>query len=604
MKKSKAVKTMGLMALLLLVSAILLYSFLIYPRIHYYEPVTVGLRAQDKDITDITYVCGITPFNRSIPFYLKKQGEHKVQFLDYSFVKEIRVALPDTLLDKEFELTVIIGKTVLIITKNNFFSHFKSSETKAGNQTSYMLIEPAYQKNYFKVLFSILLWPLVREFLNSYMLSIIMSLTLIVFGLYNRKVVFNTFNNTLFYTGLLFKLLILCCINVFIWLIYSEVVLWKNNGLRFFTGYNAVLFYLLLFSMLFILIKTILHFLRIRLKTKQKIYLSMLTFFVCVSISEFVLRVFMFNANYYEQNFGYYGPSLYDNTYAHPLYVYNPDTEISYRNKEFTHYRVTNNEGLCDKDFVVAKNDSLRRILVLGDSYTEGIGVAEDKTWVKQLEKKLNAAGQKYEVLNAGISGSDPFFELYLLKNKLLTYKPDMVLLALNPTDVDDIVIRGGVERFKSGNEVVYNDAPLWEPFYACSYILRAVLHQGLGYEKNLMQRHSYEQSKKNALQLLTDLSLQFDELSLKENFSYYWVFHPDFYSVQKGSYEMLGSIIDEMKRKPMNYIDVLPEFLKEKKNDETLNDLFWPVDKHYTEKGQELMSEAVFNVFKNESNK
>jgi len=312
----------------------------------------------------------------------------------------------------------------------------------------------------------------------------------------------------------------------------------------------------------------------------------------------------MYNANYYEQNFGYYGPSLYDNTHARALYVYDKDAEISFKKKEFSHYRKTNHLGLCDRDYAQHKSDTVFRIIVFGDSFTEGVGVTADKTWVKLLEGKLNAEGLKYEVFNAGISGSDPFFGFYLLKNELISYKPDMVLLAVNPSDINDIIVRGGFERFGTNNSVVYNKPPWWEILYAHSYVLRTVLHQGLGYDNNLMSKNDHDINQKKALKDLLKVSVWYKKLAEHKNFKFYTVIHPDFTSVFKGMYNGLGDYGNELKKLQINYIDILPVFLKDLQKKETMNSLFWPVDKHYTEKGQELMADEVFNAIKKELNK
>src|SRR5438067_12745891 len=45
------------------------------------------------------------------------------------------------------------------------------------------------------------------------------------------------------------------------------------------------------------------------------------------------------------------------------------------------------------------------RIVVLGDSLTAGLGLNEMQAYPALLQEKLNAAGDKWEVVNAGVSG-------------------------------------------------------------------------------------------------------------------------------------------------------------------------------------------------------
>jgi len=45
------------------------------------------------------------------------------------------------------------------------------------------------------------------------------------------------------------------------------------------------------------------------------------------------------------------------------------------------------------------------RIVVLGDSLTAGLGLAPEQAYPALLQRRLDAAGLKYEVVNAGVSG-------------------------------------------------------------------------------------------------------------------------------------------------------------------------------------------------------
>ncbi len=81
-----------------------------------------------------------------------------------------------------------------------------------------------------------------------------------------------------------------------------------------------------------------------------------------------------------------------------------------------------------------ATTEAPKRIVVIGDSLTEGFGVAKDKAWPALLESKLNADGKSYEVVNAGISGSTSASAVSRV-NWQLKQKPDFILLALGAND-------------------------------------------------------------------------------------------------------------------------------------------------------------------------
>ena len=75
-----------------------------------------------------------------------------------------------------------------------------------------------------------------------------------------------------------------------------------------------------------------------------------------------------------------------------------------------------------------------RKLLVLGDSLTEGYGVARDASFPALLEKKIVAGGKSWTVINAGISGSTTASATSRLKWQF-KQKPDLIILALGAND-------------------------------------------------------------------------------------------------------------------------------------------------------------------------
>jgi lysophospholipase L1-like esterase len=84
-------------------------------------------------------------------------------------------------------------------------------------------------------------------------------------------------------------------------------------------------------------------------------------------------------------------------------------------------------------------DDGRRRVLVLGDSFVEGIGVEYGDTFVARIEERLRAAGQEVEVLNGGVSSWAPILEYLRLRQLLaLGLEPEKVLLFVDPSDPKD----------------------------------------------------------------------------------------------------------------------------------------------------------------------
>lgn len=86
------------------------------------------------------------------------------------------------------------------------------------------------------------------------------------------------------------------------------------------------------------------------------------------------------------------------------------------------------------------KPAGVRRVMVLGDSFTEGQGVKEPDTYPRVLEARLNASGgARWEVRNCGRRGAD-FPLLYELFDQILRYDPDVIVygMVLNDADQSD----------------------------------------------------------------------------------------------------------------------------------------------------------------------
>lgn len=74
------------------------------------------------------------------------------------------------------------------------------------------------------------------------------------------------------------------------------------------------------------------------------------------------------------------------------------------------------------------------KILILGDSLTEGYGVEKEEAFPALLETKLNSWEGRFQVVNGGSSGSTSASGIRRLK-WYEKAKPDMVLLALGSND-------------------------------------------------------------------------------------------------------------------------------------------------------------------------
>lgn len=84
--------------------------------------------------------------------------------------------------------------------------------------------------------------------------------------------------------------------------------------------------------------------------------------------------------------------------------------------------------------FSLSAEAASKRLLILGDSLSEGYGVAREASYASLLEKKLKTAGKDWQVINASISGSTSASAVARLKWQLKN-KPDLLILALGAND-------------------------------------------------------------------------------------------------------------------------------------------------------------------------
>jgi hypothetical protein len=113
---------------------------------------------------------------------------------------------------------------------------------------------------------------------------------------------------------------------------------------------------------------------------------------------------------------------------------------------EFRTFVRINGLGLHDREIPYARS-AARRILVLGDSFTEAFQVEFDESFSKRLEASLNAPdppGARVEIVNAGVSGWGTDNALLFFQTEGWRYRPDVVMLVFN-----------------TGNDVFENDRAL-----------------------------------------------------------------------------------------------------------------------------------------------
>jgi lysophospholipase L1-like esterase len=260
----------------------------------------------------------------------------------------------------------------------------------------------------------------------------------------------------------------------------------------------------------------------------------------------------------------------------------------------------TNSLGFSDEEWRKNKTPGEKRILALGDSFTEGDGAPYDSSYVASLRRLLISHGDSsYYVLNGGISGSDPFNNYINLKGLLLPYKPDFIIQSWSSSDMEELLMRGGLERFQKDGTVKFMTAPWWEPVYAVSYVSRVFFNLA-GYDQVLRKKGPMSATEKERIdQSVKDLFTQYKALCLQNNIKMVIVLHPEQGEVETNKYDYdLGLVIHYLTSDlQIRVVDLLPAYRSYiKNNHREPAAYYWKYDGHHNSRGYAMMAETTLD--------
>lgn len=308
----------------------------------------------------------------------------------------------------------------------------------------------------------------------------------------------------------------------------------------------------------------------------------LLCLIVFIGLFEIGLRVMGTFLTHVEANgaefFSAYETFGFKNNWTRPA-----DTSRAVEYQEFQYTFSTNSLGLRDVEHSIDKPDSVKRIVLLGDSFVESFGSPNDSTITVLMQQQLNAdttLQYSYEVLNGGVAGSDLFFGYQLLKTRLLQYSPDVVVLNLNGTDINDYMVRGTFNRYAADGTIHFRESPVNVYLYRLSHIYRFWVHKVLGRSVNTFLTPKEEDLYKSTF--ATDAETLLDSmqsLASTNNFQFYWVKQSLPEDIKAGH---LPSPINDIDR--VNSIDFFVPISQRVNNNVDLT--YWPIDGHFTPAG------------------
>jgi HEAT repeat protein len=101
-----------------------------------------------------------------------------------------------------------------------------------------------------------------------------------------------------------------------------------------------------------------------------------------------------------------------------------------------------NAEGLRDRAHSEARPQDVWRVAVLGDSVTEGFGLDAAQALPRELERQLEADGERVEVLSVAVRGWSTRQQRIAYHRIARRYRPDQVLVATCLNDITELALQ------------------------------------------------------------------------------------------------------------------------------------------------------------------
>ncbi len=309
----------------------------------------------------------------------------------------------------------------------------------------------------------------------------------------------------------------------------------------------------------------------------KKLFFSVVLFFAVIEIA---LRI---QGRFKTSNERVINEYFYRYHQERPGWVHNwkPNKITDYREAEFSYQNSYNEFGIRELPLdSFLRDTSSIHVLCLGDSFTEGDGAPYDSSWVRQTEYLCNQAGKgQFRFYDAGVCGSDVFFNHQWLKTDLMRFKPEQVVECINSSDIDDVLWFGGAERFNADGTTSGKAGPRWEIFYKYSHLVRAFAHAVLKYNNNLIKTGN----EQVAIALIKNELIKTDQWCRANGIEYKAVLQLCPHEL-KTKDERAKKLFDELGK--LDFVVDLSDELQTAINDGNYLEYSWPLNGHFNSLG------------------
>ena len=282
--------------------------------------------------------------------------------------------------------------------------------------------------------------------------------------------------------------------------------------------------------------------------------------------------------------------SLFEPTHRGIYQNYAPFDTVHIHNTEFSYVHAMDAHGFRNNG---PFTDSCA-VMAFGDSFTEGLGAPQDSTWPAQLATLLHAP-----VYNAGVMGSDPVYAAKILADNPMGISPKKAVFVVNYSDIADLVVRGGNERFTAGGTVKYKDAPWFMPVYRYSHLFRALVHMVFRYDYMFNSPQNREAHIREAMNGLATTLEEADALCRQRGIRMYVFVHPvpqEYYKRLDGrlDFRAMDALVDTLRANGVQAVNLRPDFEQRLPTPDDWKKISWPLDGHFNGQGYRLMAECI----------
>ena len=295
---------------------------------------------------------------------------------------------------------------------------------------------------------------------------------------------------------------------------------------------------------------------------------------------------------------------------------------------------ITDEMGLRVGENSLPKNKNKKNIFIFGDSFTYGVGIEYEKTYVGLIEKKFS----NYNVYNFGVGSYSPSVYLYKLKKTLeKNIIPEKILLFLDLTDLIDEASRWtydeSIVNVRLATNYVYKNSKKKEKFTKKNFKLLNNVSSYINYHsRNLREFANIKLNEKRKIKTsiqgsftykdLNSLDKRFwkngvflkgknnlkkrlsqiSDISKKNNIEFYLIIYPWAETLEFGQKNFSWSNFAKeiCSDKNCNLIDTIPDFQNYK--NENINwstELYFLNDEHFNDKGANLLFNSIVTKIK-----